>query len=168
VSDDESVAGAAIAAFVDEDGESDTDEVIVASSHPFGLGAADLPVGYRHVADAVLPQADRFTPRSPGPGADSPAMLTAAGVVTVGELITRAGRSAAAIGEHGGVLLSTAVPDLPDGVCAGALAAWAAGGTLVQVGPDSAADRAALARIAADEHAGLTLGVDVDGLPRVG
>jgi len=169
VSDDESLAGEAIAAFVDDDGESDAEEVIVASPHPFGLAVADLPPGLRSVADAVLPQADRFVPRVPGPAADSPAVITPAGVVTVRELIERVGASAAAVAGHG-VVLSAAVPDLPDGVCAGPLAAWATGGTLVQLGADAgvAADPAALARVAADERATVTIGVDVEGVRRIG
>ena len=96
-------------------------------------------------------------------------MITPAGVVTVRELIERVGASAAAVTGHG-VVLSAAVPDLPDGVCAGPLAAWATGGTLVQLGADAgvAADPAALARVAADERATVTIGVDVEGVRRIG
>ncbi len=167
VHDDESMDGDSVAAFVDEGDESAADEVVVASSHPFGLAVPNLAVGYRQVADAVLPQADRFSPHS-RPAEDSPALLTPAGAVTVNELLGRIDRAASALTPHG-VLLSTSVPSLPDGVCAGPLAAWAADGTLIQIGPDADADRnpAGIAHIAREERATATLGEDTAGLPRI-
>ncbi len=155
-------------AFVDEGDEADADEVVVASSHPFGLPVPGLPAPYRDVADAVLPQADRFVPRAPAPPPDAPAIVTESGTVGLDQLVERVRLAADPVARHGAVLLSVLCPDLPDGVCAGALAAWAAGGTLVQLGPDAAADAATLARIAADERVTVTVGVDVEGLPRVG
>ena len=182
VTDDEAIAGDVVVAFVDEgdlsvvdpvgdsvvdsgfdSGFDFADEVVVASTHPFGLAVADLPPPYRNVADAILPQADRFAPRGPGPGPDAPAILTAAGSLTVGEVLAVVGSAAAALAE-GAVLLSAAAPDLPHGVCSGALAAWAAGGCLVQLDSDSADPD----RIAADERATATLGFALGGLPRVG
>jgi uncharacterized protein (TIGR03089 family) len=165
VTDDESAAGDAVAAFVDEGEESDANEVVVASTHPFGLAGADLPALYRHVADAVLPQADRFAPsaRTADPG--SPMIVTAAATLTAEEVLGRISQAAGALGP-GTVLLSATVPDLPDGVCGGALAAWAAGGVLVQLGPDADLGRAAA--LAAAEHVTATLGVDVAGAARVG
>ena len=163
------MAANVVAAFVDPGDragvDSIADEVVVASPHPFGLAVPDLPPLCRNVADAILPQADRFTPRSPGPGPDAPAIVTASGSLTVGRVLDRVARSAAALGE-GTVLLSAAAPDLPDGVCAGALAVWSAGGTRVQLGPGVAAD--ALGRVVANERVRATVGVDVDGLPRIG
>lgn len=165
VTDDESAAGDAAAALVDEGAESAADEVLVASTHPFGLAGADLPPLYRHVADAVLPQADRFVPgvRAPDPG--SPMILAATGRLTAADVLDLVNRAAAEL-DRGAVLLSAAVPDLPDGVCRGALAVWARGGALVQVGPDP--DPSVAAAVAAAEHVTATLGVDVDGVPRVG
>ena len=64
----------------------------------------------------------------------------------------------------GAVVLSTAPPSLLDAVCAGALAAWAAGGALIQVDGGSVDP----ARIASDERATATLGLDLPGLPRIG
>ena len=95
----------------------------MASTHPFGLAVADLPPPYRNVADAILPQADRFAPRGPGPGPDAPAILTATGSLTVGEVLAVVGSAAAALAE-GAVLLSAAAPDLPHG---GAAAPWPRG-----------------------------------------
>jgi uncharacterized protein (TIGR03089 family) len=174
VTDDEAIAGDVVVAFVDQGDQSVVDsgvdpvfdfagEVVVASTHPFGLAVADLPPLYRSVADAIRPQADRFAPRGPGPGPDAPAILTATGSLTVGEVLAVVGSAAAALPE-GAVLLSAAAPDLPDGVCGGALAAWAAGGCLVQLDSDSTDPD----RVAADERAIATLGFGLGGLPRVG
>ena len=160
----EELADRAVAAFVDEDEDSVADEVVVASSHPFGLATATLPSHQRHVADAVLPQADRFSPRRPGAGSDSAAVMTSAGPVSVGELIALARTAGDAIGP-GGRVLSALDLTLPDAVCAGLLGALAADGSLVQVGGDPDGER--LARIAHDERASVTLGADVDGLPRL-
>ena len=49
--------------------------------------------------------------------------------------------------------------------CCGALAA---DGSLIQVTRAATADKARLARIAQDEAATVTFGVDVEGLPRLG
>lgn len=165
VTDDESAAGDAVAAFVDEGEESDADEVVVASTHPFGLARADLPPLYRHVADAVLPQADRFTPRSRVADPSGRMILTAAAALTADDVLDRVRRASDAL-EPGAVLLSAVTPDLPDGVCDGALAAWAVGGALVQLGPG--ADLGTAGAVAAAEHVTATLGLDVDGVPRVG
>ena len=165
VTDDESAAGDAVVAFVDEGEESDADEVVVASTHPFGLAQAELPPLYRHVADAVLPQADRFAPRVRTVDPSVPMIVTAAGTLTADQVLGRVTQAAHALGP-GAVLLAAAVPDLPDGVCSGALGAWAAGGVLVQLGSD--ADLATTAALATAEHVTSTLGVDVDGLARVG
>lgn len=163
VVDDEAVAGDlggdVVAAFVDVGDEPDVDEVVVASPHPFGLAVPDLPPLLRNVADAILPQADRFTPRAPGPRPEATAVSTAAGDLTVGAVLAGARRAAAALGD-GAVLLSAQLPLLPDGIIAGPLAAWAAGGTFVYA--DASARRAAT-----DERATITIGVDVPGLPRV-
>ncbi len=110
----------AAAAFIDEDEESDADEVIVASSHPFGIGTGGLPDFYRHVADAILQQADRFIPRRPGPGADSPASVTNEGTFAIADLLERAGTAAQAIGP-GGRVLSVVDLTLPDRVCTAVL-----------------------------------------------
>jgi uncharacterized protein (TIGR03089 family) len=167
VADDGSSAGDAVAAFVDVGDEaavdSVADEVVVATTHPLGLAVSDLPPRCRNVADAVLPQADRFTPRIAGPGADAPAMVTTGGTLTVGEVLQLVAGAAATMAQ-GAVLLSAATPDLPDGVCTGALAAWATGGALVQLASDSVDPD----RVAADERATATLGLAVGGLPRVG
>jgi len=161
VTDDESAGGDVVAAFVDEGDEAVADEVVVASTHPFGL-AGPLPPLARSVADAILPQADRFTPRSAGPGPDAPAIVIATGSMSVAEVLTMAGEAAAVLADDA-VVLSTAVPDLPDGVCGGALAAWAAGGCLVQLGPESDPER-----IGAAERGTATFGFSLPGWPRIG
>ncbi|MGS0686132.1 TIGR03089 family protein [Nakamurella sp. GG22] len=164
---DRAAESEAAAAFIDEDDESGADEVIVASSHPFGVGKGALPEFYRHVSDAILPQADRFIPHRPGADADSVAVVTNDGSVTITELLDRTARAAEAIGPAGRVL-STVDLTLPDRVCSALLGALAADGSLIQVTHEAAADADALARIAADEGATVTFGVDVAGLPRLG
>lgn len=156
----------AAAAFIDEDDESGADEVIVASSHPFGVGSGPLPDFYRHVSEAILPQADRFIPRGPVAIADSVAVATNDGAVTTGELLDRTVRAAAVIGPAGRVLCTVDLT-LPDRVCSALLGALAADGSLIRVTHEVAADHAALARIADDEGATVTFGVDVAGLPRI-
>lgn len=165
---DAATESAAVAAFIDEDAESGADEVVVASSHPFGIGTTGLPDYYRHVADAILQQADRFIPRRPGPGLDSPAAITHdATTVSIADLLGRATAAAQAVGP-GGRVLSTVDLTLPDLVCDTLLGALVADGSLIEVTREAAADRAALARIADDEGATGTFGVDVAGLPRLG
>lgn len=159
----------AVAAFIDDDDESAADEVIVASAHPFGLAGGTLPAFYRHVADAVLPQADRFSPRRPAAAPASIAVITSSDRISVAQLLDRARQAAGTIGA-GGRVLSGLDLALPDTVCLGLLGALAADGSLIQVAvpPAGAAPGGEqLARIARDERATVTLGVDVDGLPRL-
>jgi uncharacterized protein (TIGR03089 family) len=153
-------------AFVDEGDDSSADEVIVASAHPFGLATTQVAGHQRHVADAVLQQADRFAPRRPGASADSPAVVTTTGQQTIGEILDRAEAAATVIGPAGRVL-STVDLTLPDPVSLGLLAALAADGALIQVVGPAAMDPARLAVIARDEGATISLGVDIDGLPRL-
>jgi uncharacterized protein (TIGR03089 family) len=164
---DEAAESRAVAAFIDDDDDSGADEVIVASSHPFGLATGEISEYARHVADAVLPQADRFTPRRPAPTADSTAAMTTESSFTVHELL---GRAAVAAERNGpaGRLLSVSDLTLPDRVCTALLGTLAADGSLIQVNHAAGADRQALARIAADERATCTFGVDIEGLPRIG
>ncbi len=157
----------AVAAFIDEDDESGADDVVVASSHPFGIGSTGLPDFYRHVADAILQQADRFIPRRPGPALHSPAAVTHDATVTISDLLGRAAAAAQAIGP-GGRVLSTVDLTLPDRVCSTLLGALVADGSLIEVTREAAADSAALARIASDEGATGTFGVDIPGLARLG
>jgi uncharacterized protein (TIGR03089 family) len=163
---DEAAESRAVAAFIDDDDESGADEVIVASSHPFGLATGEISEYARHVADAVLPQADRFNPRQPAAAADSAAALTTEGSYSVRELLDRAAKAAAAIGS-GGRVLSIADLTLPDRVCTALLGALAADGSLIQVTRAAHADSAGLAAISRDERATVTLGVDIEGLPRL-
>jgi len=157
----------ATVAFVDEGDDSSVDEVIVASAHPFGLPTTQVAGHQRHVADAVLQQADRFTPRRPGASADSPAVTTIAGGLTISEILDRTDGFAATIGS-GGRVLSTVDLTLPDPVVTGLLGALAADGALIQVVGPAATDPARLAVIARDEGATISLGVDIAGLPRLG
>jgi uncharacterized protein (TIGR03089 family) len=163
---DEAAESRAVAAFVDDDDESGADEVIVASSHPFGLATGQIAEYARHVADAVLPQADRFSPRRPAATAESVAVLTTDGSFSVGEILNRAARAGELIGS-GGRVLSVVNLTLPDRVCTALLGALAADGSLIQVTHAAAADHAGLLRIADDERATATLGVDIEGLPRL-
>ena len=163
---DEAAESRAVAAFIDDDDESGADEVIVASSHPFGLPGDALPSLYRHVADAVLPQADRFSPRRPEPADDSAAVVTGSGTFSVQDLLDRAAAASLRIGPAGRVL-STADLTLPDTVGTALLGALAAEGSLIQVSRPAAAHPDQLGKIAADEGATVTLGCDVDGLPRL-
>lgn len=158
-----------VAAFVDPEepasADLDVDEVVVASVHPFGLATGALTAPCRSVADAILPQADRFATRGPGPAADAPAVVTASGSWTVGQVLAMI--EAAAVPD-GAVVLSTTPPSLLDAVCAGALAAWAAGGALIQVDGGSVGPARIASGIATDERATATLGLDLPGLPRIG
>ena len=163
---DEAAESRALAAFIDDDDDSRADEVIVASSHPFGLADGEIAEYAQHVADAVLPQADRFSPRGPAPGADSPAVVTGAGSSTVQQMLDLAAAASVRIGTAGRVL-STADLTLPDRVAAALLGALAADGSLIQVTRQAAAQAAHLARIAADEGATVTFGCDIEGLPRL-
>ena len=163
---DDAAESRAVAAFIDDDDESGADEVIVASSHPFGLADGEISEYARHVADAVLPQADRFTPRRPAATADSAAVLTTAGTFSVRDLLDRATRAAVAIG-NGGRVLSVVNLTLPDRIGTALLGALAADGSLIQVTHSAHADAARLALIARDERATITYGVDIEGLPRL-
>ena len=153
----------AVVAFVDENDDAAADEVIVASSHPFGLATAEIKAYQRHVAEVILQQADRFTPRGQAP---TDAVLTDRGTVTVADLLEGARAAGDRIGE-GGRVLSVLEMSLPDLVTAGLLGALAADGSLIQVAPSIAADPTAIARIADDEGATVTLGIDIEGLPRL-
>jgi len=169
--DDASVTEAIIG-FIDEDDGSElewgsgAEYAYVASTHPFGLGSGELPDYHQHVSEAVLPQADRFTPRRPGVPADSAAMLTREGPVSVGEILGRSRRAGVGIGSTGRVL-SVLELSLPDVVCDGLLGALAADGSLIQVVGAAANDSAKLIDIARDERATVTLGVELAGLPRL-
>ena len=163
---DEAAESRAVAAFIDDDDESGADEVIVASSHPFGLATGEISEYARHVADAVLPQADRFTPRRPAAAAESTAVLTTEGSYSVGDLLDRAARAAEQIGP-GGRVLSVVDLTLPDRVGSALLGALAADGSLIQVTRAAHTDEAHLAAVARDEGATITLGVTIEGLPRL-
>ncbi|MEP6559957.1 MAG: TIGR03089 family protein [Nakamurella sp.] len=154
----------AVVAFVDEGDDSVADEVIVASSHPFGLASTVIGRHQRHVADAVLPQADRFAARRPGSRADSIAVITGSATLTISDVLDRAEDAATTIG-RGGRVLSTVEPALPDQICLGLLGALAADGALIQVDSPASVDSVQLAVIARDEGATITLGVD--GLTRL-
>jgi len=153
-------------AFVDEGDDSSSDDVIVASAHPFGLATTQVAGHQRHVADAVLPQADRFVPRRPGAPAASPAAITTSGSLTITEILDRADSAAAVIG-LGGRVLSTVDLTLPNAVILGLLGALAADGALIQVVGAPATDPARLAVIARDEGATISLGSAIVGLPRL-
>ena len=153
-------------AFVDEGDDSSADEVVVASAHPFGLATTQVAGHQRHVADAVLQQADRFSPRRPGPPADFAAVITAAGSLVITEVLDRAVAAGAVIGS-GGRVLSTVDLTLPGPVILGLLGALAADGALIQVVGPAATDPDRLAVIARDEGATISLGVDIAGLPRL-
>jgi uncharacterized protein (TIGR03089 family) len=161
----------AIVGFIDEDDGSElewgsaAEYAYVASTHPFGLGSGELPDYHQHVAEAVLPQADRFSPRRPGATADSVAMITTDGSISVGDVLDRSRAAGAALGT-GGRILSVLDLTLPDDVCVSLLGALAADGSLIQV--VGIADPARLAAIANEERATATLGVDLPGLPQLG
>ena len=160
---------AALAAFVDQGADASADEVFVVSGHPLGAPSTDVQAHQRDFSSAVLPQGDRFAPWGAGPSPDSPAVLTAAGAISVAELLDRARAAAAAIGP-GGRLFSVDALTLPNGVVAGVLGAMAADGSLIQVGPGFPAgpDHALrLASVAGDERATVTLGTDIPGLRRM-
>lgn len=156
----------AVAAFVDEGEDSEADEVIVASSHPFGLATTAVQPHQRHVADAILQQADRFSPRRPLPLSSSPVAVTAGGSNSVQDLLTAATAAAARIGP-GGRVLSVVDLTLPGAVATALLGTLAADGSLIQVTGSATGDPGQLAKIAADEGATVTFGCDVAGLPRL-
>jgi hypothetical protein len=64
-------------------------------------------------------------------------------------------------------VLSVVNLTLPDRVCTALLGALAADGSLIQVTRAAGTDHAGLLRIAEDERATATIGVDIEGLPRL-
>ncbi|MBM9467694.1 TIGR03089 family protein [Nakamurella leprariae] len=187
-------AGAAPSvAFVAEGDDSGCDEVFVVSADPLGAPSHDLEPHQQDFSSAVLPQADRYTPRGLPRSPDAVAVRTGSGAVTVTQLLQLVDTTAAQL-PTGSRLLSTGAWSLPHGVAATLLTALAVDGSLVQLPPDDGAGPAVAAdlsdvdagapgddrtsgpagaagpdveRIAAMEKATATVGVLVPGLPVV-
>lgn len=99
---------------------------------PLGGRFPQPPAGFADYAVEVPGQGDRFAPYAPV-GPDAPALeLPGAGVLTAGEVVSRARESAAGLGlERGSRLLSGLPFDGWDGLAAGLLAPLAADASVV-------------------------------------
>jgi uncharacterized protein (TIGR03089 family) len=139
-------------------------EVFALSLAPLGRGfRGAAPAGSRDYSADVLSQGDRWSGR-PVPDA-VPALRTAGGTVTAGDLVEIALRRVSELGLLAGDrLLSTAPWDSPTAWVDGLLAPLAAGASLVLV---VNADPAAQPVRAEAERVTATLGVDVPGLRRL-
>lgn len=134
------------------------DEVFVVSGHPLGAPSRSVAAHQRDFTTAVLPQADRFAPRS-RVGADAVAVRTAAGPASVSDLLELAGSTDLAAQAR---LFSTRPWDLPEGVACTLLAALAVDGSLVH---SDSTDQELIDQASA-ERATVTAGFDAPGLPR--
>lgn len=132
------------------------DEVFIVSGHPLGAPSHTVLPHQRDFTGAVLPQADRFSPR----GAPAPvAVRTATAGITVEQLLAAVASAALPAGSR---LASTRPWTLPAGVAGTLLAALAVDGSLVQ--SDSSGQ--AVIDQAVAERATVTAGFDAPGLPR--
>ncbi len=150
----------AVAAFVPDGGDATigrADEVFVVSGHPLGASSQSVAAHQRDFTAAVLPQADRFSPR----GAAGPtAVRTGVGDLSVADLLALARSAALPAGSR----VASVLPwTLPAGLASTLLAALAVDGSLVQ--SDSTGD--ALARQVVAERVNVTAGFDAPGLPRL-
>jgi uncharacterized protein (TIGR03089 family) len=154
-------AGAAVAFCTADRVPDQADEVFALSLAPLGRGFRGAPpAGARDYSADVLTMGDRWSGR-PVPDA-VPALRTAGGVVTAGDLVEIAFRRVSELGLLAGDrVLATAPWDSPTGWVDGLLAPLAAGATLVLV---VNADEAALPRKAEAERATAALGRPVPGL----
>ena len=135
-----------------------SDEVFVVSGHPLGAPSRAVAPHQRDFTTAVLPQADRFSPRS-RVGADAAALRTAEGDVSVSDLLALAEAAGLAPGAR---LFSTLPWTLPGGVAGTLLAALAVDGSVVH---SDSAGQVLLDQVLA-EKATATAGFDAPGLPR--
>ncbi len=131
------------------------DEVFVVSGHPLGAPSQAVAAHQRDFTTAVLPQADRFSPRGP---ASPVAAVTAAGEVTVADLLSLAAARPLPAGSR---LFSVEPWDLPAGIAETLLAALAVDGSLVW--SDSAGQT--LIDQAVAERATVTAGFDAPDSP---
>ena len=144
-------------------------EIFVVSTHPFGAPVGDILDHQRHFTEAVLQQADRYTPRSAG--ASGPDTAEAAmpwhgeTTLTVTDLLTLTEAGAALLGSAPRLLVPVGRSCLDLAVTL--LAVLAADGSLVVAdldAPDAPPNDPAA--IAADERASVTAWVDVPRVPR--
>lgn len=143
----------AVAAFVADGADAAADEVFVVSDHPLGAPAEHIASHQHDAGTAIRPQADRFTAQ-PGTTADSPALADPD--ASVGDILRAARPTRVPAAPR---LLSAQPWQLPDPGLAVLLAPLAAGGSLVQLHPELAADQAAVARIVAAERVTHTAGL---------
>ncbi len=149
-----------VAAFVPDGADpslGSADEVFVVSGHPLGAPSQSVAAHQRDFTTAVLPQADRFSPRG---DAASVAASSPRGDVTVADLLAAARAVALADGAR---LASTLPWTLPGGIAATLLAALSVDGSLVH--SDSTGQT--LVDQALAERATVTAGFDTPGLPRL-
>ena len=139
-------------------------EVFALSLAPLGRGfAGGPPAGTRDYSADVLGMGDRWSGR-PVPDA-VPALETAGGTVSAGDLVEIALRRATELGLLAGDRVLTTAPwDGPTAWVDGLLAPLAAGASLVLV---AHADPDRLSAKAEAERATATLGADVEGLRRL-
>ncbi len=155
------------AAFVAPGGDAAAGEVFVVSGHPLGLPAQNLAAHQRDCTAAVLGQSDRFTPRfEPDPAR----ALDAGGQLLSVAALRSAIRAPSGISPNQRVLTAgdwSFVGRLPPVVTL-LLRPLAVGAAVIHsTDLDPAGDAEAWAHRAAVERADLTIGVDVDGLPRL-
>ncbi len=155
----------AAAAFV-PDGADPADgaaeEVFVVSGHPLGAPSRTVAAHQRDFTTAVLPQADRFSPRGPVPHT-ARAVSTDRAEWSVADLLELVDAQASAL-SPGDRLLSNLPWTLPGGLVGTLLAALAVDGSLVQ----SDGSPGSLAGQALAEKATVTAGFAVAGLRRTG
>ncbi len=150
----------AVAAFVPDGSDPSVgaaDEVFVVSGHPLGAPSQAVAAHQRDFTTAVLPQADRFSPRG---DAAPVAVRSGAAETSVAEMLDSARAQALPSGAR---LASTRPWTLPEGVAATLLAALAVDGSLVH--SDSAGQ--ILVDQAAAERATVTAGFDAPDLSRL-
>ncbi len=148
----------AVAAFVSDGEDAAADEVFVVSGHPLGAPSIQVQAHQRDFTGAVLPQADRFSPRAAVAAGDTVGQ-TAAGVLDLAAVLAAATAAGSAIAP-GGRLLTDLAWTLPGGIVAALLGPLAARGSLVQL--TAHADAAA---VAAAERVTVTAGLTVPGIP---
>jgi uncharacterized protein (TIGR03089 family) len=151
-------------AFVDPGNDADADDVFVLSGHPLGAPATDIADHQRDFTTAVLPQSDRLGAAVPH-GEGWTAAWDAGDPVAAAALMRRALDAAGRLGTAGErpVVLSTLPWTVPHGAADVLLSTLAVGGALVQCPRDLSAED--LAAIADAEHAGVSVGARVDGVP---
>lgn len=153
------------AAFVTDGGDAAADEVFVVSGHPLGASSTLVQAHQRDFTDAVLPQADRFSPRVAVTAGDT-VLQTAAGGLDLAAVLAAARTAGAAIGDNARLLTNLAWT-LPDGIVNALLGPLAADGSVVQLTHSHRAGAVDPAAVAAAERVTVTSGLALAGIASV-